>query len=66
MTNSLSCGQFKLKRSVADFFDLMKKPIVAIKKSISDALNELKKVAANVKAITLQIRNLVVIICKLR
>lgn len=64
MTNSLTCGEIKLKKSIYDIFDTAKKPIVMIRRAVENTIAELQKVAYRVRIIINHIKTLVKILCK--
>ncbi|XP_073840484.1 DC-STAMP domain-containing protein 2 isoform X2 [Musca autumnalis] len=62
MVSSLSCGQMQLKHALGDMLDTLKKPLVAIKDAIHNAVNDLRNVLAKVQKVLLTIQALIVVI----
>lgn len=65
MVSSLTCGQMQLKAALSDMLDTLKKPLVAIKDAIRNAINDLKQVLKKVQVVLMRIHELVMLICKL-
>lgn len=64
MVSSLSCGQMQLKQALGEMLDTLKKPLVAIKDAIHNAVNDLRKVLRKVQQVLQTIQALIVVICK--
>ncbi|XP_061389998.1 DC-STAMP domain-containing protein 2-like [Musca vetustissima] len=62
MVSSLSCGQMQLKQALGEMLDTLKKPLVAIKDAIHNAVNDLRNVLKKVQHVLLTIQALIVMI----
>ncbi|XP_058974943.1 DC-STAMP domain-containing protein 2-like [Musca domestica] len=62
MVSSLSCGQMQLKHALGEMLDTLKKPLIAIKDAIHNAVNDLRKVLRKVQQVLQTIQALIVVI----
>ncbi|XP_075161989.1 DC-STAMP domain-containing protein 2 [Haematobia irritans] len=62
MVSSLSCGQMQLKHALGEILDTLKKPIVAVKDAILNAVKDLRNVLGKFQEILINIQDLVTVI----
>ncbi|XP_053954541.1 DC-STAMP domain-containing protein 2 [Anastrepha ludens] len=62
LVRSLSCGQMQLKEALEEMLEVMRQPLVAIKKSVRTAMNNIKQVVKKVELLLFRIKELVLVI----
>ncbi|XP_017491257.1 PREDICTED: DC-STAMP domain-containing protein 2-like [Rhagoletis zephyria] len=62
LTRSLSCGQMQLKEALEEMLEVMKQPLVAIKKAVQVAMNNIKKIVKRVELLLYRIKELVLVV----
>lgn len=64
LTTSLSCGQIQLKHALEEMLEVMRQPLVAIKKAVKTAMDNVKKVMKKVELLLVRIKELVLVVCE--
>ncbi|XP_014092757.2 DC-STAMP domain-containing protein 2 [Bactrocera oleae] len=62
LTTSLSCGQIQLKHALEEMLEVMRQPLVAIKKAVKTAMDNVKKVMKKVELLLVRIKELVLVV----
>ncbi|XP_039963970.1 DC-STAMP domain-containing protein 2 [Bactrocera tryoni] len=62
LTTSLSCGQMQLKHALEEMLEVMRQPLVAIKKAVQTAMDNVKKVMKKVQLLLFRIKELVLLV----
>uniref|UniRef100_W8BV95 DC-STAMP domain-containing protein 2 n=2 Tax=Ceratitis capitata TaxID=7213 RepID=W8BV95_CERCA len=62
LTSSLSCGQTQLKHALEEMLEVMKEPLVAIKRAVQTAMSNIKKVMKQVELLLYRIKELVLVV----